>query len=581
MKKLLVALFALVPTFAWAAPNTTTVPTSLQNTPCSASQILWGAGSGVAPACLTVGSGLTISGGTITAAGGGGSVSGPGSSTSGDLAIWNNTSGTLLKDQSLTATLDAAIGSTQGSIMYRNSTVWTPLTPGTSGYVLTTQGSSANPIWSNVSGSTGCTVSGGSQYNILINNGSSGCSSDANASANAGALSLGSSGTLGSVILGNATSGTITLQPVTGALGTPTLLIPAASGTIATVANINTALPSATTSQLYGGTGSAGVAQAVSLTTTGSSGAATLSGGTLNIPVYSGGGGTPGGSNTQVQYNNSGSFGGAAGFTFDGTSKITLGVAGTSTGAIALTNGTSGNITLQPVTGALGTPTLLVPAASGTIATTTNINTALPSATTSQIYGGSGSAGVASVLGLGTGLAVSGGNLTITAVTGVTCFGSTITTTGTCTTTGQLPGTATNDNASSGNIGEYIGGQVLSGSAVTATSAAPFNITSWTLSAGDWDCRATVQWTSSSGAAVSVTSGWLNTTSATAPSGSGSSAYALDLGITRAANAIGAFPVGTQRFSLSTSTVVYLGAQFNFASGSVVAYGAGACRRAR
>jgi hypothetical protein len=363
------------------------------------------------------------------------------------------------------------------------------------------------------------------------------------------------------------------LQPVTGALGTPTLLIPAASGTIATVANINTALPSATTSQLYGGTGSAGVAQAV---TVGSG--LSLSGGTLTA---SGGGGSPGGSNTQVQYNNSSAFGGVAGFTFDGTSKITLGVAGTSTGAIALTNGTSGNITLQPVTGALGTPTLLVPASSGTLATTANINTALPSATTSQLYGGSGSAGVASALGLGTGLAVSGGNLTITAVTSVTCFGSAITTTGTCTTTGQLPGTTTNDNASTGNIGEYVGSQILSGSAVSATSATPFNITSWTLGAGDWDCRATVQWTASSGAAVSVTSGWLNTTSATAPSGSGSTAYALHLGITYGANAIGAFPVGTQRFSLSTSTTVYLGAQFNFASGSVVAYGAGLCRRVR
>src|ERR1700722_4450626 len=47
------------------------------------------------------------------------------------------------------------------------------------------------------------------------------------------------------------------------------------------------------------------------LTTTGSSGAATFSGGTLNIPSYSGGG-TPGGSSGQIQINSSGSFGGVS-----------------------------------------------------------------------------------------------------------------------------------------------------------------------------------------------------------------------------------------------------------------------------
>lgn len=41
---------------------------------------------------------------------------------------------------------------------------------------------------------------------------------------------LGASGVLGSVTMGNATSGTLKIQPVTGALGTTTLLIPVAAG---------------------------------------------------------------------------------------------------------------------------------------------------------------------------------------------------------------------------------------------------------------------------------------------------------------------------------------------------------------
>jgi hypothetical protein len=56
---------------------------------------------------------------------------------------------------------------------------------------------------------------------------------DTNATLSAGALSLGASGTAGSVVLGNATSGTVTLQPVTGTLGTVTASLPANTGTIA------------------------------------------------------------------------------------------------------------------------------------------------------------------------------------------------------------------------------------------------------------------------------------------------------------------------------------------------------------
>jgi len=59
-----------------------------------------------------------------------------------------------------------------------------------------------------------------------------------------------------------------------------------------------------------------------------------------------GGGGTPGGSSGQVQYNNAGAFGGAAGFTFNGTATLTLGVAATSTGSLVLSNATSGAATL-------------------------------------------------------------------------------------------------------------------------------------------------------------------------------------------------------------------------------------------
>jgi hypothetical protein len=61
-----------------------------------------------------------------------------------------------------------------------------------------------------------------------------------------------------------------------------------------------------------------GKQDAITLTTTGTSGAATLVGSTLNIPQYSGGG-TPQGNPGEIQYNNSGAFGGVTDLTYEGT----------------------------------------------------------------------------------------------------------------------------------------------------------------------------------------------------------------------------------------------------------------------
>lgn len=62
-----------------------------------------------------------------------------------------------------------------------------------------------------------------------------------------------------------------------------------------------------------------------------------------------------------------------AGIDTDGVSKLKLGVAGSSVGGVELRNGTSGSVTIQPVTGALGAVTLQAPAVDGTLATTANI----------------------------------------------------------------------------------------------------------------------------------------------------------------------------------------------------------------
>lgn len=74
----------------------------------------------------------------------------------------------------------------------------------------------------------------------------------------------------------------------------------------------------------------------------------------------------PAGSTTQVQYNLSGALAGSANMTFSGAT-LTLGVAGTAAGALALKGSTSGTATLQTPAVA-GTVTLTLPAVTDTLA---------------------------------------------------------------------------------------------------------------------------------------------------------------------------------------------------------------------
>ncbi len=84
-----------------------------------------------------------VTGGTITSTGTIGLAS------IADQRLLANVSGgvTFPSANTLTAVIDACIGSTQGNILYRNATVWTVLAPSTSGFFLQTTGASSNPQW--------------------------------------------------------------------------------------------------------------------------------------------------------------------------------------------------------------------------------------------------------------------------------------------------------------------------------------------------------------------------------------------------------------------------------------------------
>jgi len=119
----------------------------------------------------------------------------------------------------------------------------------------------------------------------------------------------------------NETANTVFAGPVTGSAAAPTFraLVNADIPTTLTGITIDGVTPTVMgyvdpTSSIQ--TQLNGKQCTLTLTTTGTSGASTLTSCVLNIPQYSGGGGTPGGSSGQFQYNNSSSFGGVADLTY-------------------------------------------------------------------------------------------------------------------------------------------------------------------------------------------------------------------------------------------------------------------------
>jgi hypothetical protein len=191
------------------------------------------------------------------------------------------------------------------------------------------------------------------------------------------------------------------------------------------------------------------------------------------------------------------------------------------------------------------------------------------------------SAGVPSWVTAGTGTVT---QIIIAQGAGITVSGTcTVTTTGTCTvaiTPGAVPGVATNTTASAGNVGEYISANLASGSAITLTTNVAANVTSVSLTAGDWDCRGNVS--SQFSAGITALAAWISTTSATdpgAPNSGGYTEYSYQTQQAAIDNMVA--PIASMQFLLASTTTVFLGTRQVFPSGTDKAFGFIGCRRMR
>ena len=168
--------------------------------------------------------------------------------------------------------------------------------------------------------------------------------------------------------------------------------------------------------------------------------------------------------------------------------------------------------------------------------------------------------------------AASGANADITSMTAL----ATINRTGGT----AIKGTNTNDSAAAGYVGEYIESTIAVGAAVSLTTGVVTNITSISLTAGDWDVSGVILMDSGVTTNVTRVSAGTSSTSATIDVTKGYYSH-IHSGYVPGGGQFRAMPLNTSRFSLSGTTTIYLVALANFTVSTCTAYGTISARRVR
>lgn len=133
-------------------------------------------------------------------------------------------------------------------------------------------------------------------------------------------------------------------------------------------------------------------------------------------------------------------------------------------------------------------------------------------------------------------------------------------------------------NASTGAIGEFVSSSVASGSAVALTSGSAKDVTTISLTAGDWDVWGNVCFLPAGSTTVSGILAWINTAANTNPGApNGGAAVAIQASFVTGGEQ--RIPAGNIRLSLAATTTVSLGSLATFATSTMSAYGFIGARR--
>lgn len=128
-----------------------------------------------------------------------------------------------------------------------------------------------------------------------------------------------------------------------------------------------------------------------------------------------------------------------------------------------------------------------------------------------------------------------------------------------------IAGVITNASASAGYPGEYISSSIAAGAAVSLTTATSLDVTTISLTHGDWDVFGSIYFVPAGGAVITAESGGISTTANTLPTAP-AGGFASVAGLTQAAGTAISLILGMTRISINSTTTVRLVAQASFSS---------------
>lgn len=147
-------------------------------------------------------------------------------------------------------------------------------------------------------------------------------------------------------------------------------------------------------------------------------------------------------------------------------------------------------------------------------------------------------------------------------------------------TTGGIVGTTTNDAASAGTVGELLTSAVAVGSHVSLSTGTAANMTSLSITAGDWDVWCLVVHELAATTTATILSAGISTTTATVPA-IGTEASAFWRQASAAPGGAISQMVGPIRVSVATPTTHFCAVQDTFAVSTNFTYGVLRARRVR
>lgn len=143
-----------------------------------------------------------------------------------------------------------------------------------------------------------------------------------------------------------------------------------------------------------------------------------------------------------------------------------------------------------------------------------------------------------------------------------------------------IVGTATNNSATAGNYGEYLSHTTAAGGSISLTSNVASTVDSLSLTAGDWDVSGSVDFTFGGTTSYTVLSGSVSTTRSVAGAQDSGFQFASAAMVPTAANP-SVWTLPTTRFSVASTTKVYLVVTGTFSISTLNTYGTIRARRMR